>query len=50
MQRRRDVIDDGLAAEVVEENVESLFEPPEVLIEAYVIYACLGLFPKISYI
>eukprot|EP00268_Persea_americana_P006485 TRINITY_DN12340_c0_g1_i1.p1 TRINITY_DN12340_c0_g1~~TRINITY_DN12340_c0_g1_i1.p1 ORF type:complete len:558 (-),score=114.46 TRINITY_DN12340_c0_g1_i1:420-2093(-) len=30
MQRRRDVIDDDLAAEVVEENVESLFEPPEV--------------------
>nr|XP_010925830.1 uncharacterized protein LOC105048266 [Elaeis guineensis] len=29
-QRRRDVIDDGLAAEVVEENGDSLFEPPEV--------------------
>lgn len=30
MQRRRDVIDDSLAAEVIEENGESLFEPPEV--------------------
>ncbi|OVA16949.1 Tic22-like [Macleaya cordata] len=30
MQRRRDVIDDNLAAEVVEENGDSLWEPPEV--------------------
>lgn len=29
-KRRRDVIDDGLTAEVVEENGDSLFEPPEV--------------------
>ncbi|KAJ0962922.1 hypothetical protein J5N97_028044 [Dioscorea zingiberensis] len=29
-QRRRDVIDDSLTAEVVEENGDSLFEPPEV--------------------
>lgn len=29
-QRRRDVIDDSLAAEVVEENGDNLFEPPEV--------------------
>ncbi|KAJ4951884.1 hypothetical protein NE237_028716 [Protea cynaroides] len=30
MQRRRDVIDDNLGAEVVEEIGESLWEPPEV--------------------
>ncbi|XP_058100160.1 uncharacterized protein LOC131245022 isoform X1 [Magnolia sinica] len=30
MQRRRDVIDDSLATEVIEESGESLFEPPEV--------------------
>lgn len=30
MQRRRDVIDDNLAAEVVEEIAESAWEPPEV--------------------
>ncbi|KAF8413237.1 hypothetical protein HHK36_001213 [Tetracentron sinense] len=30
MQRRRDVIDDNLAADIVEENGESLWEPPEV--------------------
>ncbi|ERN05011.1 hypothetical protein AMTRI_Chr01g109500 [Amborella trichopoda] len=30
MQRRRDAIDDNLAAEVVEENFDNLFEPPEV--------------------
>ncbi|XP_077227805.1 tic22-like family protein [Tasmannia lanceolata] len=29
-QRRRNVIDDNLAAEVVEDNGENLFEPPEV--------------------
>lgn len=34
MQRRRDVIDDSLA-EVIEENVENLFEPPEVLPGSY---------------
>ena len=30
VQRRRDVIDDNLAAEVLEDNAESLWEPPEV--------------------
>ncbi|CAL9101065.1 unnamed protein product [Musa textilis] len=30
MQRRRDVIDDNLTADVVEEYSDSLFEPPEV--------------------
>uniref|UniRef100_A0A5B7BJN5 Tic22-like family protein n=1 Tax=Davidia involucrata TaxID=16924 RepID=A0A5B7BJN5_DAVIN len=30
LQRRRDVIDDSLAAEAVEENAESIWEPPEV--------------------
>ncbi|KAJ6810181.1 uncharacterized protein M6B38_158175 [Iris pallida] len=30
MQRRRDIIDDNLTAEVVEENGDNLFEPPEV--------------------
>ncbi|KAK4279289.1 hypothetical protein QN277_011089 [Acacia crassicarpa] len=30
MQRRRDVIDDNLAAEVIEEMGDSLWEPPEV--------------------
>lgn len=30
MQRRRDVVDDSLAAEVIEEMGDSLFEPPEV--------------------
>ncbi|XP_020088762.1 uncharacterized protein LOC109710520 [Ananas comosus] len=30
MQRRRDVIDDSLTAEIVEESGDSLFEPPEV--------------------
>ncbi|XP_068660241.1 uncharacterized protein [Aristolochia californica] len=30
MQRRRDMIDDSLAADVIEENGDSLFEPPEV--------------------
>lgn len=30
MQRRRDVIDDNLAAEVVEEIGDSIWEPPEV--------------------
>ncbi|KAK9292065.1 hypothetical protein L1049_020019 [Liquidambar formosana] len=30
MQRRRDVIDDNLAAEVIEENGDNLWEPPEV--------------------
>ncbi|KAJ8752771.1 hypothetical protein K2173_008506 [Erythroxylum novogranatense] len=30
MQRRRDVIDDNLAAEVIEEMGDSLLEPPEV--------------------
>ncbi|KAI0496787.1 hypothetical protein KFK09_023111 [Dendrobium nobile] len=29
MQRRRDIVDDGFAAEV-EEHIDSLFEPPEV--------------------
>ena len=31
MQRRRDVIDDNVAAEVIEEMGDSLLEPPEVL-------------------
>lgn len=31
MQRRRDVIDDNLAAEVIEEIGDSVWEPPEVL-------------------
>ncbi|KAF9592974.1 hypothetical protein IFM89_019278 [Coptis chinensis] len=30
MQRRRDVVDDNLTSEVVEDNGDSLFEPPEV--------------------
>jgi len=30
IQRRRDVVDDNLAAEVVEEIGDSLGEPPEV--------------------
>ena len=30
MQRRRDVIDDNVAAEVIEEMGDSLLEPPEV--------------------
>jgi len=30
MQRRRDVTDDNLAAEVIEEMSDSLWEPPEV--------------------
>ena len=30
MQRRRDVIDDNLAAEVIEEIGDSMWEPPEV--------------------
>lgn len=30
MQRRREVIDDNLGADVVEEMGDSLFEPPEV--------------------
>jgi hypothetical protein len=30
IQRRRDVVDDNLAAEVVEEIADSLGEPPEV--------------------
>lgn len=30
LQRRRDVIDDSLAAEVIEDNRENLWEPPEV--------------------
>lgn len=29
MQRRRDILDDGLTAEI-EENIDNLFEPPEV--------------------
>lgn len=29
-QRRRDVIDDNLAAEIIEESGENLWEPPEV--------------------
>ena len=32
MQRRRDVIDDNLAAEVIEEMGDSMWEPPEVQI------------------
>lgn len=31
MQRRRDVIDDNLAAEVIEEMGDSMGEPPEVM-------------------
>lgn len=31
MQRRRDVFDDNLAAEVIEEMGDSMWEPPEVL-------------------
>ena len=31
MQRRRDVVDDNLAAEVIEEMGDSLWEPPEVM-------------------
>lgn len=30
MQRRRDVIDDNLAAEAIEEMGDNLWEPPEV--------------------
>lgn len=30
MQRRRDVIDDNLAAEVIEEMGDTMWEPPEV--------------------
>ncbi|MQL95999.1 hypothetical protein Taro_028671 [Colocasia esculenta] len=30
MQRRRDVLDDNMAAEVFDDNGESLFDPPEV--------------------
>lgn len=30
MQRRRDVVDDNLAAEVIEEIGDSIWEPPEV--------------------
>lgn len=30
IQRRREVIDDNMAAEVIEENAESIWEPPEV--------------------
>lgn len=30
MQRRRDVIDDNLAAEVIEEMGDSMWDPPEV--------------------
>lgn len=30
-QRRRDVIDDSLASEMIEETAESMWEPPEVL-------------------
>lgn len=30
MQRRRDVVDDNLAAEVIEEIGDNLWEPPEV--------------------
>lgn len=32
VQRRRDVVDDNLAAEVVEEMGESMWDPPEVQI------------------
>ncbi|KAJ0043445.1 hypothetical protein Pint_17555 [Pistacia integerrima] len=38
MQRRRDVIDDNLAAEVIEEIGDSVWEPPEVL-NLFVLYA-----------
>jgi hypothetical protein len=30
-QRRRDIVDDSLTSEIIEESVESLLEPPEVL-------------------
>lgn len=30
LQRRRDVIDDNLAAEVIDDSADSLWEPPEV--------------------
>ena len=32
MQRRREIVDDNLAAEVVEEMGDSMWEPPEVQI------------------
>lgn len=43
MQRRRDVIDDNLAAEVIEEMGDNLWEPPEV--RKSVVY-CLSLEPS----
>lgn len=30
LNRRRDIIDDNMAAEALEENAESIWEPPEV--------------------
>lgn len=30
-QRRRDIVDDSLTSEIIEESAESLLEPPEVL-------------------
>ncbi|PKA64728.1 hypothetical protein AXF42_Ash020352 [Apostasia shenzhenica] len=30
MQRRHDVVDGGLTSEMIEENIDNLFEPPEV--------------------
>ena len=31
VQRRRDIVDDSLTSEILEESADSLFEPPEVL-------------------
>jgi hypothetical protein len=31
MQRRRDIVDDSLTSEIIEESADSLLEPPEVL-------------------
>ena len=31
IQRRRDIVDDSLTSEILEESADSLLEPPEVL-------------------
>lgn len=41
MQRRRDVVDDNLAAEVIEEMGDNMLEPPEVTCVSLTWYLCI---------
>lgn len=48
-QRRRDVVDDNLTAEAVEEMNESMWDPPEVQKSIYRVLLICCIYKEINY-